>query len=97
MAFKNLLSHLTFQKSILIAFLIRLLITGANVGDAICIIALAALFGGMAFMEYKKIPDVNIEFKKELDVIKAEIVQLKSNQNAIKMAPKTQAAPILKF
>jgi hypothetical protein len=48
---------------LLSSFLIRLLITGAQFGDALVIIALSALYAGYYYLKVTKEPEANQELK----------------------------------
>jgi len=51
---------------LLLSFLVRLLFTGANIGEAIVIIALSCLYGFFHFLHNKKEPEVNKDLKNRL-------------------------------
>lgn len=63
----------TLPEALLTTFLIRLLITGAHVGDAIAIIALAALLAYENYLEHIKIPDPQKEMKDKLSILEGKL------------------------
>ena len=54
---------------LLSCFVIRLLVTGATVGDALVIIALSTLYGVYHYLEVKKVPEVNKDILDRLALV----------------------------
>lgn len=88
--------HLNFPTLILGIFILRLLITGAGIGDAIVILALSLLYGGWVYLDSKKEIPVNIEIINKIDTIEtnniikittleSELKSLKDKLNTITM------------
>lgn len=51
---------------LLSAFLVRLLVTGASIGDALALISLSGLYAFWCYLEFKKEPEANKEIKNKL-------------------------------
>lgn len=60
-------------QALIIAFLIRLLITGANFGDALALSALVSLLGYEKFLESKRVADPSKEIKDKIAAVEAKI------------------------
>jgi hypothetical protein len=63
---------------LLSSFLVRLLITGASIGDALALMGLGAVYGIHIYLDAKKIPDPNIEHKARIDSLENKIQLLES-------------------
>lgn len=72
--------HLKFPPLILLSFLIRLLITGASIGDALVMIALCSVYAGYLYLESKKDPIAN---KSLVDRIVEIEEQVKLNKEVV--------------
>jgi uncharacterized membrane protein YfbV (UPF0208 family) len=71
---------------LLVSFLIRLLVTGASIGDAIVIIALSALFAGWYWLETKKEPVPNAEIKNKIVELEEQLKLTKDKINSVALA-----------
>jgi len=74
-----------FPILILSLFLLRLLITGASIGDAIALIALSGIYGFFKYLEHMKQPDINAEVKAQLEQVKADMSEVKNVVNTMKL------------
>ena len=92
--FKELLN---FPLLILSFFLIRLLITGASIGDSIVTLGLAALYGFYYHTESNKEPEINVEFKAKFISLEAEVLSLRNTQNTIKIASQIKPPTNVRF
>lgn len=61
----------------LACLIIRNVIKGANVGDAIAICGVASLYGYRSYLEIKKVVHVNDEIKKDVSDLKSSVNSLK--------------------
>ena len=60
--------------TILITILtLRAVVFGAGFGDALCVIALAGLFGYKSYLDTKKVADPTAELAEEVNKIKGEL------------------------
>lgn len=75
-----------FTHGLLVSFLIKLLITGASIGDSLVIIALAGLFAFCHYLESKKEEPINTQVKIELTKVKEELAEVKSGLTAFKLS-----------
>lgn len=71
---------------LLISYLIRLLATGATIGDAIVIIALSTVYSGYVWLESKKEPVPNQDIKNRLIELETAIEATKNKMNSISIA-----------
>ena len=86
-------------------FLIRLLITGANIGDAIALFSLLSLYGFKSFLEYKQIfinkqleiSKNNEELQNTLVELRKDVDHLKTMGAAQKVATSLTNKQVLKF
>lgn len=69
--------------AILISFLIRLLITGASVGDSIVMIALCGLYAGHLYMESKKQVPVNKEIVDKINQLEELMNKTRDKVNTV--------------
>ena len=69
----------------LIAFVIRLLIVGASVGDSIALLGLAGLFGFIKFIS-KKDEDWKLLIEKELKQLRNEVISARLNNTIVRKA-----------
>jgi len=88
---------LNFPLVILSLFIIRLLITGASIGDSVVLLGVAALYGFYYHTESKKQPDINKEFKDKFIQLQTEIENLRHAQNTIKIASQIKPATPVRF
>lgn len=88
---------LNFPLVILSLFIIRLLITGASIGDSIVLLGLAALYGFYYYTETKKEPEINVEFKEKFKQLQIEIENLRHAQNTIKIASQIKPPAPVRF
>lgn len=66
-----------------VGFSLRLIITGATIGDAIALFGFAALYGFHLFLSSKKEEPINDKFKSEIEALKLQVSSLHS-ANALK-------------
>ena len=78
--------YLEVPTILLSAFLIRILITGASVGDSIALAALAGLFGFYYYYENKKEKPINEAVKEELAQVKRTVVDIDNSLKAFRVA-----------
>lgn len=88
---------LNFPLVILSLFTLRLLITGASIGDSIALLGLAALYGFYYYIEANKEPEINVEFKEKFEQLKIEIENLRHAQNTIKIASQIKPPAPVRF
>lgn len=86
MDWRYMSKHLNFQTLILIAFLARLLITGASIGDAIVIIGLSALYGYCLYQDNNKEAPANKELREKVSNIEEQLKASKDKLNALGIA-----------
>lgn len=67
------------------AYLIRILATGASVGDSLVIIGLSALYGWFLYTESKKETPVNKQYLDRLIDIEEQVKLNKETVNAFKL------------
>jgi nitrogen regulatory protein PII-like uncharacterized protein len=79
-------SYLNLPTLILISFLIRLLIMGASIGDALVIIALSSLYGFFYFIESKKEPEANKELKDRIVELEEQVKIVKDKAASLSLA-----------
>lgn len=60
-----------------VAFVTRLVIYGANMGDAIAVLSLSALYGLDKYIKSRQQPPINTQMIREIENIKAAITTLK--------------------
>lgn len=77
--FKKLLTHINFPSFLLSTYTIRLLITGASIGDSIALIGLLGLYGFTYFLQDKKEVPVNDIVKKDLETLAKEVMIIKNS------------------
>jgi hypothetical protein len=68
---------------LLSAFLIRILVFGASIGDAIAISALAGLNGFWMYLEFKKVPEPNKEIKDKLIEMEERVSSVQNKVGAL--------------
>ncbi len=78
--------HLNIQTLLLLAFTIRLLITGSSVGDAIAIVGLSALYGYSLLLESKKEPIANKELWDRVVAMEEVSKSTKETVHSLKLA-----------
>lgn len=94
---QKFLKLLNFPLIILSFFLIRLLITGASIGDSIVLLGLSGLYGFYYHNESKKEPEINEEFKKKIAVMQNELDSIKNVQNTIKISSQIKPPANIRF
>lgn len=70
---------------LLIAYLGRLLVFGANIGDAVSFVALSALFAFSKFLTYKKEPEINTLIKADIESMKKDLDEMKKTVSVFKL------------
>jgi hypothetical protein len=78
--------HLNLPTLILSSFLIRLLVLGAGIGEALVIIGLSALYGYHLLLESKKQTPVNKEIVDRIVELEEQLSITKNKVNAINLA-----------
>jgi len=66
-------------------FLVRLLITGASIGDALVIIALAALYGLYLHIEAAKEPSVNEDIRLSIKALEEKVSKSENKIGAMSL------------
>ena len=67
------------------AYVIRLLITGASIGDALVIIALSGIYAFYMHLEAKREPEVNKDLKDRLVSVEAMVQQANTKVSAMQI------------
>lgn len=70
--------HLNLPTFLISAFLIRLLIVGAGIGDSIVMIVLGALYGGHVYLAHIKEPIVNKDVKDKINQMDELLTKVKN-------------------
>lgn len=76
---------LKFPSLILLSFLIRLLVTGAGIGDALVMIALCAVYAGHSYLEHIKEPIANKDLINRITEIEEQVKINKEVVHSIKL------------
>jgi hypothetical protein len=71
---------------LLTSYLIRLLVTGASIGDAIVIISLSTLYAGWVWLESKKQVPVNKEIQDRIVELEEQVKVAKDKINSVAIA-----------
>lgn len=71
---------------LLSAFLVRLLITGADIGEAIVITALSCLYGGFMYLEHSKQPTPNKDIYDKISDLEDQLKGTKDKLNSVSLA-----------
>lgn len=71
---------------VLFSFLIRILITGASIGDAISLLGLAALYSYHLYIDSKKQHPVNKVILDRISDLEDQVRVAKESVNAVKLA-----------
>lgn len=79
------MKKLDISQILLIGYLIRLLIFGSSIGDAIALAALAGLFAFTHYLSYQKQPEINAVVQANLEKVSKELEDVKNTVNAIKV------------
>lgn len=77
--------YLNFPILILSAFIMRLLITGASVGDSLVILGLSALYSFYYYIESKKQPIANKDLIDRIVELEEQIRATKESVHSIKL------------
>lgn len=75
----------SFPALILSAFLIRLLVTGASIGDSLVIIGLASLYASWSYFESKKETPVNKAILDRVVDLEEIVKSTKETVNSLKL------------
>ncbi len=67
------------------AYLIRLLITGAGLGDSIVFIVLGALLAGHAYLEHIREPEANKELKEKISQMDERLITVKQKVDSFSL------------
>ncbi len=77
-------SLLNIPTCVLVSYLVRLIVTGASLGDALVVIGLSALYGGWVYLESKKDIPVNkpiidrlCDLEEQLKITKDNLANMK--------------------
>lgn len=68
---------------LIISFLIRILINGATIGEAIVMLALSALYAGFYYLDYKKEPEANKEIRNKIVELEEQLKITKDKVNSV--------------
>lgn len=71
---------------LLSAFLVRLLVTGASIGDAISLLSLSGLYAFWSYLEFKKEPEANKELKTRLIELETKVSSSESKIGAMTLS-----------
>jgi hypothetical protein len=85
----NLSKLLIFPAFLLSSLVIRILICGASIGDALGLAALAGFCGFCLYIESQKKNPVADELKSDIEYLKTEMLNIKNFQSVVKMSPKS--------
>ena len=66
-------------------YVLRLLVTGASIGDALVIIALSGIYVTNMYLESKKEPEANVELKNRLSDVEKLVQQASSKVSAMQI------------
>lgn len=77
--------YLNFPIVILSAFIIRLLITGAGLGDSLVIIGLSSLYAFNCYLQYKQEPVANKELINRVVELEEQVRITKENISSVKL------------
>lgn len=78
--------YLNLPTFLLASFLIRLLVTGASIGDAIVITSLSALYAAWCWVELKKEIPINKEIKDRVVELEEQLKNTKDKINSVAIA-----------
>lgn len=67
------------------SYLIRLLITGASIGDALVIISLSSLYGLFLYLDNKKQPEANKDLKDRIIAVEEMVQKANSKVSALQL------------
>lgn len=67
------------------AYLVRLMLTGADVGDALVILSLSALYGFHMYLDNKKEPEANRELKDKIAEVEKIAQQTQTKVSAMQL------------
>lgn len=73
-----MLKMISLPQILLSAFLIRLLVTGASIGDALALLSLSGIYAFYLYLESKKIPEANKDIKDRLVAIEDKVQKAES-------------------
>lgn len=75
-----------FPHILIFSYLIRLLVTGASIGDALVIFVFGALLAGQAYLEHIKEPAANQDLRDAIKRIESTQENIKSKMSSISVA-----------
>jgi len=75
--------YLNLPSFLLSFFLIRLLITGCGIGDSIALVALSSLYGFYCYLDSRKEPELNKDYKDRLLALEEQIKTTREKVNSI--------------
>lgn len=79
----NKLKHLPVL--LIFSYLIRLLITGAGIGDSIVMLVLGALYAGHVYLDHIKEPEANAELRNRLIALEESHATVKNKVNSMSL------------
>lgn len=85
-----------FPLLLLSSFLLRLLITGSSIGEAVALAALCALYGTHHYIESKREAPINENFKLKVAALERQMSDINSNLKAVREIKKP-ASPSMRF
>lgn len=74
-----------FPHFLLFSYLIRLLVHGASLGDALVMLVFGALYAGHHYLDHIKEPEVNKDIKDKLVLLQESHESLKNKVGAVTM------------
>lgn len=72
----------TICEALLCAFVVRLLVTGASIGDALALLSLASLYGYQEYIKTTKIEDPNAALVSRMVAIEEQSKKISSKVDA---------------
>lgn len=80
-----MLKYLNPALVLLLAFLVRILVTGATFGDALVIIGLSGLYGFQHYLDSKKEPVANKMLWDRVADLEQQLLSTRDSVNAVKL------------
>lgn len=72
-----------FPHLLIFSYLIRLLITGASLGDALVVLVFGLLVAGRDYLEHIREPEANLELKTRIDELEKTQDSIKSKVSSL--------------
>ncbi len=77
--------YLNLPTFLISSFIIRLLITGAGLGDALVVLSLAGLYAGHLYLEHIREPEANPELRARLSLTEAMLEKVKNKVDSMNL------------